>query len=119
MCLLLSTSSSSGESKQVVLSYGNLEASCQSICAYLPILPTDVTITTLPFQYSYGLSIINTHLATGAAIILTELSFIQREFWDYFHEHKVTSSEKNNLKWFLELYSLLNEDTSLWSKLKS
>ncbi|MFQ3250126.1 MAG: acyl-CoA synthetase (AMP-forming)/AMP-acid ligase II [Glaciecola sp.] len=91
VALLLSTSGSTGESKQVVLSYENLQANCQSICAYLPILPGDVTITTLPFQYSYGLSIINTHLATGATIILTELSFMQREFWDYFQEYKVTS----------------------------
>ena len=91
VALLLSTSGSTGESKQVVLSYENLVSNCDSICAYLPILATDVTITTLPFQYSYGLSIINTHLATGAAIIFTQLSFMQREFWDYFQDYKVSS----------------------------
>ena len=91
VALLLSTSGSTGESKQVVLSYANLAANCTSICAYLPILASDVTITTLPFHYSYGLSLINTHLASGAAIVFTQLSAMQRGFWDCFENHKVTS----------------------------
>lgn len=91
VALLLSTSGSTGVSKQVVLSYNNLTANCDSICAYLPILSSDVTITTLPFQYSYGLSIINTHLYCGASIVFTQLSMMQREFWDLFEQHQVTS----------------------------
>jgi acyl-CoA synthetase (AMP-forming)/AMP-acid ligase II len=91
VALLLSTSGSTGESKQVVLSYHNLNANCESICAYLPILSSDVTITTLPFQYSYGLSIINTHLYCGASIVFTQLSMMQREFWDLFERHQVTN----------------------------
>ncbi|AEP30481.1 AMP-binding protein [Brumicola nitratireducens] len=91
VAVLLSTSGSTGESKQVVLSYDNLIANCQSICAYLPVQASDVTITTLPFLYSYGLSVINTHLACGASIVLTELSIMQREFWDCFERHQVTS----------------------------
>lgn len=91
VALLLSTSGSTGVSKQVVLSYNNLTANCESICAYLPILSSDVTITTLPFQYSYGLSIINTHLYCGASIVFTQLSMMQREFWDLFEQHQVTS----------------------------
>jgi len=91
VALLLSTSGSTGESKHVVLSYNNLSANCQSICSYLPILPSDVTITTLPFQYSYGLSIINTHLCCGASIVFTDLSITQREFWDCFERHQVSS----------------------------
>lgn len=91
VALLLSTSGSTGESKQVVLSYNNLIANCESICAYLPLLASDVTITTLPFQYSYGLSIIHTHLAVGATIVLNELSPMQRDFWTCFKTHKVSS----------------------------
>ncbi|MDT0582823.1 AMP-binding protein [Brumicola blandensis] len=91
VALLLSTSGSTGTSKQVVLSYDNLQANCDSICAYLPIEKSDVTITTLPFNYSYGLSIINTHLAVGASIVLTSLSVMQREFWQTFERHAVTS----------------------------
>ena len=91
VALLLSTSGSTGESKQVVLSYNNLSANCQSICDYLPILSSDVTITTLPFQYSYGLSIVNTHLYFGACIVFTQLSVMQREFWDLFERYEVTS----------------------------
>jgi acyl-CoA synthetase (AMP-forming)/AMP-acid ligase II len=91
IALLLSTSGSTGTSKQVVLSYDNLQANCDSICAYLPIEESDVTITTLPFNYSYGLSIINTHLALGASIVMTSLSVMQREFWQTFERHAVTS----------------------------
>ena len=91
IALLLSTSGSTGTSKQVVLSYDNLQANCDSICAYLPIAKTDVTITTLPFNYSYGLSIINTHLAVGASIVMTTLSMMQREFWHLIEQHQVSS----------------------------
>jgi acyl-CoA synthetase (AMP-forming)/AMP-acid ligase II len=91
IALLLSTSGSTGASKQVMISYDNLHANTTSICDYLPIKSTDVSISTLPFHYSYGLSIINTHLASGAALLMTEYSFMQREFWSLFDEHKVTS----------------------------
>ena len=91
IALLLSTSGSTGASKQVMISYDNLQANTSSICDYLPIKSTDVSISTLPFHYSYGLSIINTHLASGAALLMTEYSFMQREFWSLFDEHKVTS----------------------------
>jgi len=91
IALLLSTSGSTGESKQVLLSYQNIQANVDSICAYLPMQMTDVTITTLPFNYSYGLSIINTHLAIGACIVMTRFSVMQREFWLLFEQAKVTN----------------------------
>jgi long-chain acyl-CoA synthetase len=91
IALLLSTSGSTGESKQVLLSYQNIQANVDSICAYLPMQMTDVTITTLPFNYSYGLSIINTHLAMGACIVMTQFSVMQREFWILFEQAKVTN----------------------------
>jgi acyl-CoA synthetase (AMP-forming)/AMP-acid ligase II len=91
IALLLSTSGSTGESKQVLLSYQNIQANVDSICAYLPMQMADVTITTLPFNYSYGLSIINTHLAIGACIVMTQFSMMQREFWLLFEQAKVTN----------------------------
>ena len=42
-------------------------------------------------NYTYGLSIINTHLRVGATIILSPFTVIQREFWTLFNEQKATS----------------------------
>jgi acyl-coenzyme A synthetase/AMP-(fatty) acid ligase len=42
-------------------------------------------------NYTYGLSIINSHLSVGATILLTEKSIMQREFWSFFTEQGATS----------------------------
>ena len=45
----------------------------------------------LPMHYSYGLSIINSHLISGARILLTEKSIVEKKFWDFLKEQKATS----------------------------
>ena len=91
IALLMGTSGSTGAAKYVMLSYENLHENTQDICAYLPIESNDKTITTLPFSYAYGLSIINTHLNQGAAIVFTQYSVMQREFWALLDEQQITS----------------------------
>lgn len=91
LALLLSTSGSTGSPKQVALSLKNLNANAHSICQYLPIKSTDKTITTLPMHYSYGLSVINSHLLAGACIVLNEHSVLSREFWQDFKHHQISS----------------------------
>lgn len=91
VALMLSTSGSSGSPKAVMLSADNLRANTISITQYLPIQPTDVAITTLPLHYSYGLSVLNTHLALGAAMVLTEQPLMSREFWQLVRSHNVSS----------------------------
>lgn len=91
LALLLSTSGSTGSAKQVCLSRQNLQANAQSICQYLPILASDRTITTLPFFYSYGLSVINSHLLTGACIVFNQHSIVSREFWQLFKQQQICS----------------------------
>ena len=91
IALLMGTSGSTGAAKYVMLSYDNLQHNAQDICAYLPIQASDKTITTLPFSYAYGLSIINTHLLKGAGILMTSYSVMQREFWELLTDHKVSS----------------------------
>ena len=78
LALLLSTSGSTGSPKLVRLSYENLLSNTMSICEYLKIIRADRPITTLPMNYSYGLSVINTHLYAGASIILTDQSYAQK-----------------------------------------
>lgn len=91
LAVLLSTSGTTGSPKLVKLSYKNIQSNADSIVEYLNIDENERPITTLPFNYSFGLSIINSHLLKGSAIILTEKTVFFRDFWNLFNEYKCTS----------------------------
>ena len=91
LALLLTTSGSTGSPKLVRQSYENIRANTASIVEYLKLGSSERPITTLPMNYTYGLSIINSHLAAGATILLTDKSIMQREFWDFFTAQGATS----------------------------
>lgn len=91
LALLLTTSGSTGSPKLVRQSYVNLEENAKSIAAYLELDETERPITMLPMNYTYGLSVINSHLLKGATILMTETSYAQRGFWDFFRKEKATS----------------------------
>ncbi len=90
LALLLPTSGSSGVAKWVMLSYDNLQSNAASICEYQAIVPEDRAITSLPMAYSYGLSVINTHLLAGASLALSSASMMERPFWEQLREQSVT-----------------------------
>lgn len=89
--LLLTTSGSTGSPKFVRQSYDNIKANAESIAEYLELEETERPITTLPMNYTYGLSIINSHLLVGATLLLTDKTLTQKEFWNFFKEAKATS----------------------------
>ncbi|MBO6215066.1 MAG: AMP-binding protein [Lachnospiraceae bacterium] len=91
LALLLTTSGSTGSPKFVRQSYKNITANTRSIVEYLHLNANERAITTLPMNYTYGLSIINTHLAVGATVLVTEKGLMQKEFWDFFKNQKATS----------------------------
>lgn len=91
LALLLSTSGSTGSPKLVRQSYKNIANNTSRIAEYLGITQTDRPITTLPMSYSYGLSIINTHLLKGCAIILTNQTLMNRAFWDLLKTYNATT----------------------------
>lgn len=91
LALLLTTSGSTGSPKFVRQSYKNIKANTESIISYLHLDETERPITTLPMYYTYGLSIINTHLAVGATILLTDKAIMQREFLEFLKNQKATS----------------------------
>lgn len=91
LALLLTTSGSTGSPKFVRQSYNNLMSNAESIVQYLKIDAEERPITTLPMNYTYGLSIINSHLLKGALLILTEAGIMQKEFWKLLKEKKATS----------------------------
>ena len=89
--LLLSTSGSSGSPKSVMLSLQNIETNARAICDYLPIESTDTAITALPLHYSYGLSVLNSHLYQGASILLTEAPLMSKDFWQQTRDFNISS----------------------------
>jgi acyl-CoA synthetase (AMP-forming)/AMP-acid ligase II len=86
LALLLSTSGSTGSPKLVRLSAENVDANAAAIAGYLGIRATDVAATTLPLHYCYGLSVLNSHLAVGASVLLTSASVVDVCFWEQFRE---------------------------------
>lgn len=91
LLLCLTTSGSTGSPKLVRLSEKNLQSNAESIAEYLHIDENERPVTALPMYYSYGMSVINSHLIKGATILLTDKAVIQREFWSFIKEQKATS----------------------------
>lgn len=89
--LLLTTSGSTGSPKFVRQSYENIIVNAEQIAEYLKLDASERAISTLPMNYTYGLSIINSHLLVGATLLLTEKGLMQREFWDFFRNAEATS----------------------------
>lgn len=91
LALLLTTSGSTGSPKLVRQSYKNITSNANSIAEYLKISENDRAMTTMPMSYTYCLSIINSHLLKGAAVIMSEYSVVQRNFWDIFKRLQPTT----------------------------
>lgn len=83
LAVLLATSGSTGSPKVVRLSKKNLLSNARSIISYLHITDKERPVLGLPINYAFGLSIVNSHLLSGATLLLTERSFIEREFVDF------------------------------------
>lgn len=91
LAVMLSTSGSTGATKLVRLSRDAVHANAAAIADYLHIGVEDRALTTLPISYSYGLSVLNSHLFAGAAIIMTDLSVVDERLWNLFTRHEGTS----------------------------
>ena len=91
LCVLLSTSGSTGSPKLVRLSHDSVAANAQSIVEYLGIDATERAAGSLPIHYSYGLSVLHSHLLAGARIVFTPHSILRPEFWRDFADRRCTS----------------------------
>lgn len=89
--LCLTTSGTTGSPKLVKLTERNLKSNAESIAEYLNITEKERAITSLPMYYSFGMSVINSHLIKGATLLLTDKAVIQREFLNFLKEGKATS----------------------------
>jgi acyl-CoA synthetase (AMP-forming)/AMP-acid ligase II len=67
---ILYTSGTTSAPKGVLLSHGNLSSNARAIIDYLQLSQADSIACVLPFHYSYGTSVLNTHLLAGATLII-------------------------------------------------
>ncbi|WP_265519195.1 AMP-binding protein [Nitratireductor luteus] len=91
LALLLMTSGSTGQGKGVRLSSKAIEANAEAIASYLGLGADDRAALVLPLHYSYGLSVLNSHLAVGAAIYLSGRSVLEDSFLEAIKEHRCTN----------------------------
>lgn len=91
LALLLSTSGSTGSPKFVKLSQKNIQSNAESICEYLELTETDRALSHLKLHYSYGISILNSHLQVGASVILTSHTVMDDAFWTVLNQYEATS----------------------------
>ena len=66
LAILLSTSGSTGSPKFVRLPLSALLSNAHAIASVLEIAPDDVAAAYLPLHYSFGLSVLTSHLVMGA-----------------------------------------------------
>ena len=91
LALMLTTSGSTGSPKFVRQSYTNISSNAKAIATYLELDDTERPITTLPMNYTYGLSIINSHMLVGATMLLAKSPVVSGLFWKFFKEKEATS----------------------------
>ena len=69
---IIYTSGTTGRPKGVMLSHGNLAANSAAIIKYLALTPADRGLCVLPFHFSYGNSVLHTHLLAGAELVIED-----------------------------------------------
>ncbi len=87
---LIYTSGTTGTPKGVMLSHANLVANTVSIVTYLRLTEDDRVMAVLPFFYSYGNSVLLTHFAVGASLVVNQNFLYPNVVLDQMVEHKVT-----------------------------
>jgi acyl-CoA synthetase (AMP-forming)/AMP-acid ligase II len=91
LALLLTTSGSTGSRKLVRLARQNIEANTQAIIAALGITAADRAAVHMPLAYSYGFSVMHTHITAGAGLVFVEDGMTVHGFWQALGEHHVTT----------------------------
>lgn len=91
LALLLSTSGSTGSPKLVRQSRSNVLSNALAIASYLNIGPGDRPVTNLPLHYTYGFSVLSSHMQVGATLLVTDRSVMEKPFWTFINEAGATS----------------------------
>ncbi len=91
LALLLSTSGSTGSSKLVRLSASNVAVGAEQVVGALGIRQGERAITNLPISFVYGLTVLHSHLAAGASLVVTHRSGLDHAFWSACRKFHVTN----------------------------
>ncbi|MEU6641337.1 AMP-binding protein [Saccharomonospora sp. NPDC046836] len=91
LAVLLSTSGTTGAPKLVRLSRQALLTNAEAIADALAIHHGEVAPTSLPLHYSFGLSVLNSHLVRGASVVIEPSGLLTRGFWNTVTDHRATS----------------------------
>ena len=89
--ILISSSGTTGNPKFIRLTRKNITTNAASIVKSLNISSKHKTITTMPMGYSYGLSIINSHILSGATITINQNTIFEKKFWEKLKENEIYS----------------------------
>ena len=87
IAVILFTSGSTGTKKGVMLTHKNIISNTDSIVQYLGLTANDRIYVVLPFSYTFGASLLHTHLRVGGSLVLGNPIFIgaiPREI-DHYH----------------------------------
>jgi acyl-CoA synthetase (AMP-forming)/AMP-acid ligase II len=90
IAVILFTSGTTADPKGVTLTHGNLLENTKAIISYLQLTSEDSVLMVLPFTYSYGNSILLTHMLCGAAIILEDSAAFPYKVLESIRQHSVT-----------------------------
>jgi acyl-coenzyme A synthetase/AMP-(fatty) acid ligase len=91
LAVLLPTSGSTGSPRFVRLSRSAINANATAIADVLGIGGDDVAPTSLPLHYSYGMSVLNSHLLAGATVVIEDSGLLSRSFWQAVADYGITS----------------------------
>ncbi|HED36364.1 MAG TPA: AMP-dependent synthetase [Gammaproteobacteria bacterium] len=88
---IIYTSGTTGQPKGVTLTHTNLLANMQSILDYMPMTEDDRCLNVLPFYYSYGNSVLHTHMMKGATLVLENSFMFPQRVLKKLQDEKITS----------------------------
>ena len=75
----------------VRLSRDAVLANATAIGVALGVDADEIAPTSLPLYYSFGMSVVNSHLAAGATVVVVDGGVLAREFWQAVDVHQATS----------------------------
>lgn len=90
ICQIIYTSGTTGTPKGIMLRHRNLIANTQSVIEYLELTEQDTVMAVLPFFYSYGNSVMLTHIGVGATLVVNQSFTYPNVILDQMLDEEVT-----------------------------
>lgn len=110
---IIYTSGTTGKPKGVMLSHTNLVANTLATVQYLGLTQNDRAMVVLPFFYSYGNSVLLTHIAVGGTLIVNQSLMYPAVILDQMRAEKVTGFPGVPSTFALLLQRTMIRETSL------